>query len=234
MYKKTISSLFMCLILSVCLLMSKLESTAVPASNAPLASAAPITQGVPSTSDDKQETKLDNTLNPEAKPKKDNGSTKKEEIPVLDHANIPMNVTNETTPREGSEKIPPRVVAPALQYLREDYPSAFLSKDDYSIKLNTTTRYKLRCSDEITAVAVGDSVNLIVKENDEPDEEKMLYELAAPKDIIVKTKYETYSYMQIYTESSDLPVTVLLSVNSKNDVPSLIKLGSCSMYEDLF
>lgn len=213
--------------------MSKLESIAEPAVNAPHTPAIPAIQGTPAASDTQAEVKPGADLNADTRPKDSNDSTK-EEIPVLDNADIPLNVTNETTPREGKEKNPPRVVAPALQYLREDYPSAFLSKEDYSIKLNTTTRYKLRCSDEITAVAVGDSANIIVKENDEPDEEKMLYELAAPKDVIVKTRYETYSYMQIYTENSDIPTTVLLSINSKNDVPSLITFGNCSMYEDLF
>lgn len=125
------------------------------------------------------------------------------------------------------------VVAPALQYLREDYPAAFINKDDYSIKLNTTTRYKLRCESEITAVGIGDTENLFARENDEEAEEKMLYELSAVKDIIIKTKYETYTYMQIYTANSDEPVTVMLSINSKNDVPNLIQFGGCTMFEEI-
>lgn len=131
--------------------------------------------------------------------------------------------------------IPPvfaEVVAPALQYLREDYPSAFLSKEDYHLKLNTTRRYKLRCSDAITAIAIGDPENLKAFENNEPDEEKMLYELANPNDVIIKTKYETYTYMQIYTNSPN-PITVLLSINSKNEVPPLIHFGDCTMFEDV-
>ncbi len=125
------------------------------------------------------------------------------------------------------------VVAPALQYLREDYPSAFLKTDDYSIKLNTTRRYKLRCESEITAVAIGDNENLKITENPEDNEEKMLYELAAIKDVIVKTRYETYTYMQIYTEDRAEPVTVMLSINSKNKVPNLITFGPCTMFEEI-
>lgn len=124
------------------------------------------------------------------------------------------------------------VVAPALQYLREDYPSAFLSKDDFHLKLNTTRRYKLRCSDKITAIAIGDTENLKAYENNEPDEEKMLYELANPNDIIIRTKYETYTYMQIYTNTKN-PITVMLSINSKNEVPPLIRFGNCTMFEDV-
>ncbi len=124
------------------------------------------------------------------------------------------------------------VSAPALQYLKEDYPSAFLSKEDYHIKLNTTRRYKLRCTDKIEAVAIGDTENLKAFENDEPDEEKMLYELANSNDVIIRTKYETYTYMQIYTNSIN-PITVMLSINSKNEVPPLIRFGSCTMFEDV-
>lgn len=124
------------------------------------------------------------------------------------------------------------VSAPALQYLKEDYPSAFLTKKDYHIKLNTTRRYKLRCSGEIKAVAIGDTENLKAFENNEPDEEKMLYELINLNDIIIKTKQETYTYMQIYTDSLN-PITVLLSINSKNKVPPLIRFGNCTMFEDI-
>lgn len=124
------------------------------------------------------------------------------------------------------------VVAPALQYLREDYPSAFLSKEDFHLKLNTTRRYKLRCPGEIKAVAIGDTENLKAFENDEPEEEKMLYELSGLQDVIIKTKYETYTYMQIYTNTIN-PITVLLSINSKNEVPPLIKFGDCTMFEDV-
>ena len=123
------------------------------------------------------------------------------------------------------------VIAPALQYLREDYPSAFLSNEDYHLKLNTTRRYKLRCTDEITAIATGDTENLKAFENDEPDEEKMLYDLNT-KDVNIKTKYETYTYMQIYTNTIN-PITVLLSINSKNEVPPLMKFGDCTMFEDI-
>ncbi len=124
------------------------------------------------------------------------------------------------------------VVAPALQYLREDYPAAFLSKDDYSIKLNSQRKYKLRCSKTISAVAIGDIENVKAEENNEADEEKMLYELAAPKDIIVKTRQETYTYMQIFTDSNR-PTTVMMSINAKNEVPSLITFGDCTMFEDI-
>lgn len=124
------------------------------------------------------------------------------------------------------------VIAPALQYLREDYPAAFLSKNDYSIKLNTLKRYKLRCEEEINAVAIGDIENIKAEENKEAKEEKMLYELAAPKDIIVKTRQETYTYMQIYT-SDEKPTTVMISINNKNEVPNLIKFGQCTMFEDI-
>ncbi len=124
------------------------------------------------------------------------------------------------------------VIAPALQYLREDYPAAFLSNEDYHLKLNTTRRYKLRCSSEIKAVAIGDTENLKAFENDEPDEEKMLYELVNTKDVIIKTKHETYTYMQIYTDTMN-PITVLLSINSKNEVPPLIRFAGCTMYEDV-
>lgn len=125
------------------------------------------------------------------------------------------------------------VVAPALQYLREDYPAAFLKQDDYSIKLNTTRRYKLRCESEITAVGIGDNENLKVTENPEEDDEKMLYELAAVKDVIVRTRYETYTYMQIYTEERAEPITVMLSINAKNKVPNLINFGGCTMFEEI-
>ena len=60
----------------------------------------------------------------------------------------------------------------------------------------------------------------------------MLYELANPNDVIIKTKYETYTYMQIYTNSPN-PITVLLSINSKNEVPPLIHFGDCTMFEDV-
>ena len=125
------------------------------------------------------------------------------------------------------------VVAPALQYLREDYPSAFLKSDDYSIKLNTTRRYKLRCESDITAIAIGDRENLKAKENPELAEEKMLYELIAPRDVIIKTKHQAYTYMQIYTVDSETPITVLLSINKKNVVPNLITFGNCTMFEEI-
>lgn len=134
----------------------------------------------------------------------------------------------DTIPSEKEDKI----IAPALQYMREDYPSAFLLKDDYSIKLNTARKYKLRCSKNISAVAIGDIENVKASENDETDEEKMLYELAAPKDIIIKTRQETYTYMQIYTDE-EKPVTVMMSINCKNEVPSLIRFGDCTMFEDI-
>jgi len=125
------------------------------------------------------------------------------------------------------------VIAPALQYMREDYPAAFLSSDDYSIKLNTKRRYKLRCSGGITGVAVGDGENLkVFQEDNEEDDDKMLFEIAQGSDIVVKTKYETYTYMQIFT-SGDKPVTVILSINPKNEVENLIKFGPCTMYEDI-
>ena len=90
----------------------------------------------------------------------------------------------------------------------------------------------MRCSDKITAIAIGDTENLKAYENNEPDEEKMLYELANPNDIIIRTKYETYTYMQIYTNTKN-PITVMLSINSKNEVPPLIRFGNCTMFEDV-
>ncbi len=38
--------------------------------------------------------------------------------------------------------------------------------------------------------------------------------------------------MQIYTNSPN-PITVLLSINSKNEVPPLIHFGDCTMFEDV-
>lgn len=124
------------------------------------------------------------------------------------------------------------VIAPALQYSRKDYPAAFLTKDDYSIQLNTKRRYRLRCEDTITAVGIGDTDNLSAFENDEENEEKMLYEHSVPKDVIIKTKYETYTYMQIYSGESETPVTVMLSINARHKVPNLIRFGKCTMFED--
>ncbi len=59
----------------------------------------------------------------------------------------------------------------------------------------------------------------------------MLYELAAPKDIIVKSKTgNIHTYMQIFTDDKK-PVTVLVSINAlKAEVPSLIKFGQCTMF----
>ncbi len=146
---------------------------------------------------------------------------------------LPMLILNMPAKAETADKNDDsKVIAPALQYLREDYPAAFLSKDDYSIKLNTLRRYKLRCEDEISAIAIGDIENVKANENEEANEDKMLYELAAPKDIIVKTRQETYTYMQIFTDDKK-PVTVLMSINAKNEVPSLIKFGQCTMFEDI-
>ena len=70
------------------------------------------------------------------------------------------------------------------------------------------------------------------EENTEANEEKMLYELSAPKDIIVKTRQETYTYMQIFTDSNR-PTTVMMSINAKNEVPDLITFGDCTMFEDI-
>lgn len=134
---------------------------------------------------------------------------------------------------EMKAEVKAEVVAPALQYLREDYPSAFLKSDDYSIKLNTTRRYKLRCESDISAIAIGDTENLKAKENPEIAEEKMLYEIIAPKDVIIKTKHETYTYMQIYTTENEAPITVLLSINKKNEVPNLIQFGPCTIFEEI-
>ena len=147
--------------------------------------------------------------------------------------NTPARAETAESKQDGALKDgSPAVVAPALQYLREDYPAAFLSKDDYSIKLNTSRRYKLRCEDEISAIAIGDIEDVKAEENEETNEEKMLYELAAPKDIIVKTRQETYTYMQIFTDDKK-PTTVMMSINAKNEVPSLIKFGQCTMFEDI-
>ena len=78
---------------------------------------------------------------------------------------LPMLILNMPAKAETADKNDDsKVVAPALQYLREDYPAAFLSKDDYSIKLNTLRRYKLRCEDEISAIAIGDIENVKAKE----------------------------------------------------------------------
>lgn len=142
---------------------------------------------------------------------------------------MPAKAETQDTPSSAAKK---ELVAPALQYLREDYPAAFLSKDDYSIKLNSQRRYKLRCSKTISAVAIGDIENVKAEENNEADEEKMLYELSVPKDIIIKTRQETYTYMQIFTDSNR-PATVMMSVNAKNEVPSLITFGECTMFEDI-
>lgn len=124
------------------------------------------------------------------------------------------------------------VVAPALQYLRADYPAAFVQKSDFSVKLKPHSRYKLRCSSDITSVNFGDKENLRFYTTEDEDSERPLWELMSPRDVTIKTRYETYSYIEIF-KAEGMPATIMVSVNKRNTVPENISIGECTITERL-
>lgn len=123
------------------------------------------------------------------------------------------------------------VVAPAIQYLRSDYPAAFLTNLDYTAKIQEHAKYRLKCSSSITGVAIGDKENVrVIPRTEEDEEEMLLWEQAGPNDVTIKTRKETYTYIQIFKEEGS-PIAAFLHINRKNEVPNVVQIGDCTLVE---
>lgn len=115
------------------------------------------------------------------------------------------------------------VLAPAVQFDLNDYKNYFLKTTDYHLYLKSRSDYKITCDSDIIGVVWGDVDN--IKMFDIKDD---FGEIADMKSVIVKIKYETYSYIRLYKQSKEI-VNLIVNVNPMFDNSKNITLGLCEL-----
>ncbi len=115
------------------------------------------------------------------------------------------------------------VLAPALQFDINDYKDYFKKSTDYKVNLKSRYDYKITCDSDIIGVEWGDSEN--IKMFDIKDESGDIIDM---KSVILKIKYETYTYIRLYKYSKEI-VNLIVSVNPLFESEINQSLGLCEI-----
>lgn len=114
-------------------------------------------------------------------------------------------------------------LAPALQLNLPEYKEYFIKPSDFIVKLKTFSDYKISCESDILGINYGDTDNLrfIDNKNDIGEIEDM-------KSVILKTRYETYTYIRLFKSTKEI-VNLMLLVNPLYPDNQNLSLGLCKI-----
>ena len=115
------------------------------------------------------------------------------------------------------------VLAPAVQFDIENYKNYFQKTTDYKVNIKSRSDYIITCDSDIIGVIWGDTENIKMY-----DIKNDFGEIADMKSVIMKTKYETYTYVRLYKYSKEI-VNLILSVNPVYPADGEISLGLCKL-----
>lgn len=119
--------------------------------------------------------------------------------------------------------LPESVMAPAVQFNSEDYKDYFKKTTDFKVNLKTFSDYKITCDKEIIGINWGDIEN--IKIYDEKNENNEVLDM---KSTVLKTRYETYTYVRLYKATGEI-VNIVLGTNSNFEENQKINLGLCQI-----
>ena len=111
------------------------------------------------------------------------------------------------------EKTYPEVSAPAVQF----------ELQDYKVKLKSRSDYIVTCESEVIGLKWGDVENIALFDSKDPITDKNDL-----KSFIIKTKFQTYSYIRIYKYNGEI-VNVIVSVNPIFSENTKENLGLCEL-----
>ena len=123
----------------------------------------------------------------------------------------------------GAKAFSSEVLAPAVQFDTENYKNYFSKTTDYKVNVKSRSDYIITCDSDIIGVIWGDTENIKMY-----DIENDFGEIADMKSVIMKTKYETYTYVRLYKYSKEI-VNLILSVNPVYPADGEISLGLCKL-----
>lgn len=115
------------------------------------------------------------------------------------------------------------VLAPASQFDLEKYKNYFVKSTDYKINLKSLSDYKITCTSDIIGIVWGDKENIKIY-----DEKNDAGEIIDMKSTVIKTKYQTYSYIRLYKMSREI-VNLIVGVSPMFEENQNIVLGLCKL-----
>lgn len=115
------------------------------------------------------------------------------------------------------------VLAPAAQFDLEKYKNYFVKSTDFKINLKSLSDYKITCTADIIGIVWGDKENIKIY-----DEKNEAGEIIDMKSTVIKTRYETYSYIRLYKSSREI-VNLIVGVSPMFEENPNIVLGLCKL-----
>lgn len=115
------------------------------------------------------------------------------------------------------------VLAPALQFDIKKYKKYFKKSTDYKANLKTRSDYIITCDADIIGVTFGDVEN--IKMFDIKNEYNENIDM---KSVVLKTKYEAYSYIRLYKSTREI-VNITLNTNPLFSSEEETSLGLCKI-----
>lgn len=115
------------------------------------------------------------------------------------------------------------VLAPALQFDIKKYRNYFKKSTDYKANLKTRSTYKITCDADIIGVTYGDTenVNMFDIKNEYSENIDM-------KSVVLKIKFETYTYIRLYKSTREI-VNIVLNANPLFSEDENTPLGLCKI-----
>lgn len=117
--------------------------------------------------------------------------------------------------------LPNDVLAPAVQFNLEDYKDYFKKSTDYKLEVSSRANYKITCDNEIIGVEWGDYDNVKMLDYKNKNKNDL-------KSVIMKLKYETYTYIRLYQSTGEI-LNVMLNVNAGFEKDKTTNLGLCKV-----
>ncbi len=114
------------------------------------------------------------------------------------------------------------ILVPAIQLNLNDYKNYFKKSIDYKVNLRSLSDYKITCNADIVGVKWGDIDNIGMFDI------KNEYDVLNMKSLIMKLKYETYTYVRLYQSSGEI-TNIILSVSPMFRGDMNINLGLCEI-----
>lgn len=115
------------------------------------------------------------------------------------------------------------VLAPAAQFDPVPYKNYFKKSLDYKVNLKSLSDYKITCNADIIGIVWGDKENIQIY--DEKNEQNEIIDM---KSTVIKTKYQTYSYIRLYKISKEI-VNLAVNINPTFEDKENIYLGTCKL-----
>lgn len=126
--------------------------------------------------------------------------------------------------KKAEKPLPKNVMAPALQFNKNDYQRYFKNQTIYAIEMKTKSQYKITCNDDIIGVNWDDIDNIHMY--DIKDKNGDIIDM---KTVFIKTKNESYSYIMLYKESGEI-MNIKAVVNPVVNAEKEANLGLCRLY----